>query len=588
MEHDCLILISGALQCISHPFRSLAVPYLTKEKHREKTHRKRANGILRYVFYAMLLSAQALPGNGFYGQVQPGLQNVYQGGGGGSGGYCPPVGYPPGAGYGASVPHYGTNQWSQGYGLDQKYGDGGHPAQAGGRGRGGGTRGGRGAMAQSHPGAPGAGLQQAERNLDVSRQAHQRGLDAATSLAPRGDTGKAASVPTASVPSGASARRNLQREMGSFTGPEREERAEGAAGQRLIELSAPENDVAFKAGHITNSLLLTARMVGVTDAGDCVPTMDRGPKGPFRVVVSQELAARLVEDGETEISVETEGEELESVTFVVYPLDKFGKRQDEESLNKARARTLERGERGGGGDRDRTTLFFLTGNDEMALEGVTSEYWKLAMQQAVQMVEAECEACERSNWCQTLDPEFRRAQNEAQLFVVRPEGMTAEAFYKTVHWDKIKYLVVPSSPAPIKVRIKREVTLEAGIKACCFQPACDTDPKGYCTARSKAFRGVPSGLNHAWRAEKSEMKKARELQASMKREAALGEEAEERRRVRAKKKNCSHWMLGKCRYLDPDRRPCQYGHPAFDDGTNPNCNLGDACMGEGTCPYNHG
>ena len=286
--------------------------------------------------------------------------------------------------------------------------------------------------------------------------------------------------------------------------------------------------------------------------------------------------------------METEGEELESVTFVVYPLDKFGKRQDEESLNKARARTLERGERGGGGDRDRTTLFFLTGNDEMALEGVTSEYWKLAMQQAVQMVEAECEACERSNWCQTLDPEFRRAQNEAQLFVVRPEGMTAEAFYKTVHWDKIKYLVVPSSPAPIKVRIKREVTLEAGIKACCFQPACDTDLKGYCTARSKAFRGVPSGLNHAWRAEKSEMKKARELQASMKREAALGEEAEERRRVRAKKKNCSHWMLGKCRYLDPDRRPCQYGHPAFDDGTNPNCNLGDACMGEGTCPYNHG
>ena len=167
MEHACLILISGALQCISHPFRSLAVPYLTKEKHREKTHRKRANGILRYVFYSMLLSAQALPGNGFYGQVQPGLQNVYQGGGGGSGGYCPPVGYPPGAGYGASVPHYGTNQWSQGYGLDQKYGDGGHPAQAGGRGRGGGTRGGRGAMAQSHPGAPGAGLQQAERNLDV-------------------------------------------------------------------------------------------------------------------------------------------------------------------------------------------------------------------------------------------------------------------------------------------------------------------------------------------------------------------------------------------------------------------------------------
>ena len=83
MEHACLILISGALQCISHPFRSLAVPYLTKEKHREKTHRKRANGILRYVFYAMLLSAQALPGNGFYGQVQPGLQNVYQGGGGG-------------------------------------------------------------------------------------------------------------------------------------------------------------------------------------------------------------------------------------------------------------------------------------------------------------------------------------------------------------------------------------------------------------------------------------------------------------------------------------------------------------------------
>ena len=65
-----------------------------------------------------------------------------------------------------------------------------------------------------------------------------------------------------------------------------------------------------------------------------------------------------------------------------------------------------------------------------------------------------------------------------------------QEFIRGVPWSRIKYLVIDKTMNPIKVRVTKELAALAGIKPCCFMPACAPQGVFACGARSRAMADI--------------------------------------------------------------------------------------------------
>ena len=358
----------------------------------------------------------------------------------------------------------------------------------------------------------------------------------------------------------------------------------------ILRFSNRENEIYFTSGEIFSLLATKARRAKVSADGIQVQSLGGG-RGPFQAVVSRALGELILDDEEIElVKTDPAHESVERSVFEVARLDAQGRVFDEGTkqriMDVRRARGAERDK----AERDRTYRFFVDGGPEMLLMMTSEpEAHKELFIEAVEYVMKRIPTREKYNFTSQMD-DIGNEQNSIILFVVRPNDMSETDFLRQIMWSELKYAIIRTNMNPCKVRITRELSNAAKVKACCFMPGCQELGKFECGARTRAMDGIRLPSNFTF--ERDNAKRQRQASVAAERQAnkkrmleVLGESAKSPH-------VCRRYRQGRCtrHMFDLHQRPadisCEFTHGDIIETMQIPCKTQGNCEDMG-CPYLH-